>query len=515
MKGKKLVLISGMGVSVLIYAFYIYQMYKGVPVNSDFANFTYEGWDIVKGNILLGGWIQTGLSFYFSELPYYVVSVFLFGFGLKAYLVAVSIMVVGMLCVTMLLAFEVSKRRLLTFFIVSAVAMFPGFSALGDLRSHTAVMIMGFLALFCLVKFQNTSLNSYYIASIVLLSLGFASDPMILLAIMAPLLLFYISLYRYRERETDIAATKGIIGLLVSSVIGFLADKAFYKAGGAYKGSYFVSQRFINIEEFPDKLRILTESILSVSSSNFFGLYFSEKLRILEAFIRMCILLAGFALVFYNIVIWIKGKNKKTVSAVLSLSVALMTVIYLLTSVSAEADRARYLAYFNYAFAVLIAEKCSEIKFLEQKYLFGKISGKAAATALCILAMATEFTFPIGYAKGMAPGEKVLNYLLENGISNAYSGFWDASVSGLLTEDRLHIRAIGISGNEARRFGWFCKAEWYDEPTYTVLYSDIADEHFGSEESIYEALGEPYETVVIDNYKILKYSYDLSEVIKK
>jgi len=58
--------------SLALFAAYLRQA-QTVPVNSDGGSFALQAWDILHGNVLLGGWTTADLTFYTTELPEYMI----------------------------------------------------------------------------------------------------------------------------------------------------------------------------------------------------------------------------------------------------------------------------------------------------------------------------------------------------------------------------------------------------------------------------------------------------------
>ena len=74
------------------FAVYLIAEISKQPINSDGACMLLEAKDVLSGNILLSDWHLTGVSFITTDLPWFVVSVAVFGMSLRPYHLACFLM---------------------------------------------------------------------------------------------------------------------------------------------------------------------------------------------------------------------------------------------------------------------------------------------------------------------------------------------------------------------------------------------------------------------------------------
>ena len=94
-----------------VYVWYCIRVFSVSEIDSDYANLVLEASDILKGNIFMCDWIQTGISFFTTDLLYYMVGVFFSGVSRDAYLIASGLMFSCMIFSALLLVVEGSGRK--------------------------------------------------------------------------------------------------------------------------------------------------------------------------------------------------------------------------------------------------------------------------------------------------------------------------------------------------------------------------------------------------------------------
>ncbi len=94
MKTRKILKTLGIIAAILAYAFSLMLIIRRyVEMDSDYANLVLEANDILSGNVLLSGWIQTGISFITTDLPFFVLGALFCGISAKTYYIAAGSMI--------------------------------------------------------------------------------------------------------------------------------------------------------------------------------------------------------------------------------------------------------------------------------------------------------------------------------------------------------------------------------------------------------------------------------------
>ena len=119
---------------LLLHCVYIFLSYLQVPLNSDHASQVLEAADILGGNVFLKGWNLTGVSFYFSELPFYVLGTLIAGVDTYAYIIAAAMMVICLSLSGYILLSLDRGKTVSRVFLYLAVVGFPTPGWLGYLR---------------------------------------------------------------------------------------------------------------------------------------------------------------------------------------------------------------------------------------------------------------------------------------------------------------------------------------------------------------------------------------------
>jgi hypothetical protein len=485
------------------------------------ANMVLEANDIFHGNIFLSNWVLTGISFLTTDLLFFVIGVMGYGIHTNAFYVAITLMFV-IFSFTSLLLFKWRdlKYNVINVLIWLSVGALPiGISPQG-LTVHTAIWIYVFAACFFIDRMyqgEKPAADQKYtctpppILFVVCVALGTIGDMIILVGLVLPVFVvcFYLWLIDYNK-------SKFVIKLALLSIIGvafgILIDKLYFIIGSADKRSYLFGTSFKNLNDIPDSFILYIKGLLGLFDADFTGKKAFHPKTLLCG-LRFLIVVFGLYIIVKTIVGFFKGKNKDIVGVVLSIGFIVLSIFYIFTGVSVHINSTRYYAYTPILFSVLISRFLHEQAIWSLTLFPRKIRALYGVLAICAVLI-------YGVA-GVSPGQKwtkaaannpyieLGEILIDNGLENGYSGFWDASVTTVTTKNQCKIRAVNSDGKSVMPMYWFCKKSWYTEHSNFVV---VRDGYGGiNEKNVTAAFGEPHKILSVANFIIYVYDKDISK----
>lgn len=503
-KNKKRLLVFP-AVIILLHCVYVFLLYMQVPLNSDHANQILQSSDILNGNVLLKGWNLTGVSFYLSELPFYVIGTAVAGVDTYAYIIAASAMVSTLFALGYVNAFDrKSEHGVLKTLFWCALAGLPTLTRLGYLRGHCAIFVYFMLCLICLRRIftDEGRAAGAWLALGVLTACGCMSDMQLVIICVLPAALY--CLVNLLSRTVPFGTRRNLITvvvLLCGTVLGMFMDKLLMTAGGINKNSFLDTRKFVDMDRLGEKFLLLGKGIL-----NSFGAEFPLTGRGYIGLVFAClILLLTAGAIVLTVREWLCIGKADALCAVCCLSIAVMLCVCFFTDIYTSADSARYIAYLPFAAALIICrnvEKC----FTGEQTVHWKL-----ALPVFLLAL-TAFTLPLSFSRVETPQDRLAVFLEENELTYGYADFWNASHTTVAANDRVKVRAVRVRAAEVGKpdylamQNWFCKTAWYSDYSGNFIafdgkgYLDIREDY------IRMLLGEPDR--VLDNGEYVVYVYE-------
>lgn len=497
---------------LLLHSFYTALSFLRVPLNSDHANQVLQAADILGGNIFLKGWNLTGVSFYFSELPFYVLGTVITGVDTCAYIIAASLMVICLSVLGYCLAFrDHGSQPVSKVMFYLALTGFPTLNLLGYLRGHCAIFVYFFLLLLStkhILAAEKVPVRSW-ILIVILTACGCMSDMQLLIIAVIPIILFCaVNLLRndsrFSRRKTSLLCIISLIG----TGAGMVLDKLLMMLGGINKNSFLDTRKFVDMDALEEKFKLFGKGILTVFRFDIS----SEALTFRDFFALLftaVILLTALVFLISTLRRYLKEGSGDAVSVVLSLSLVVMMLICFFTDIYTADDSARYIAYLPFAAGVLIC------RGLERRH--GHFS--LPACVLVFLAAGLLFAGPLSLKRIETPQDRLAAFLLENGLSEGYADFWNASHTTVASNGRVKVRAIRGQVPELGKpdylemQNWFCKTDWYRTGSHNFIVFDGKGYLHVSEDVVTLLLGDPDHILENNEYRIYIYDRDLTKEI--
>ena len=502
----------------ITYYIFLYNKFLLCEFNSDSANFVLEGNDILHGNIFLSGWNLTGISFIATDLVFYTIAALFVGVSAENAVIATSLVffLLTIICFVLISDKKSNKNNIWGYLLFLAIAAFPcGFLMYWG-RYHTACIVESLFALYILDKYSEKNSKRknilYIISAAVLMTLSAQSDADSILMIIGAVILTSGWKLIYDYVSTGKIEKKYLVHFLVSSVsivASFVTDKLFYVIGGANKNSFLDGKSFISLEEYIDNINIYIGSVLALFNAEYPG---KQLFSVDTVFymIRVLFIILTMIFIVYNIICWIKQKKTDYLTAVLSIGVALISIVFIITNIAVDIGGGRYIGAFPALFSVIFVRTIAGFNIKWDK-LHGLLAGKVIVAIIAVALMFKAVVpLPTGEIYHAEKQEALADSLEKNGLTNGYASFWNASSTTVISNNRVKVRATIGAPEKIEMFNWFCKNEWYEQPANFVVVED--DDIFGmTYDNMVKVLGEPSEVInVIDTLKILKYDYDIT-----
>lgn len=506
---KSYVKIIGAIIIILIYSIYIFRIFSGVPIDSDFANLVLEADDIVNNhNFFLNGWNQTGISFLTTDLLYFMIGVMIKGVSVHAYIIAVSLMTIMLMLTAMLLLKIDAKYSWKNIVMFIGMAGFPCAFQLATLRAHTGVYIWLFILIFSASKLLDEQENKskiYYIIMFVSIFFGCIGDALMLITgffAIISVCIYDIIILNRRKICNNLAIIGTSIGAFLASVI---FDKLYYIIGNANKNSFLGAKQFETFDNYINKTILYFKSIFMLSDADFGGQPIVQ-LKTVFYFMHSLIVIIGLVLVIYNIFLFMLNKKYDSIATLLSIGFFILSVIFIITNISVDVNSSRYMGYTPLVFAILIIRFISTRNIMDLS--IGKTSIKWGSIFVIIILINAISAVKIGtkYDVPTTEQSELSEFLESKGLTNGYASFWSASAVTVYSGGNVSIRAIIDTDNGMSKFNWFCKDEWYTEENNFIVVREPDFADFGiTTENIIDEYGEPEDTLEFLNYKILLY----------
>lgn len=526
MKKKKLLYIVLFILGLVLYTAFLYHRISRIPCNSDTANMILEADSILHGNLFLSDWHLTGITFFTTDLPFFVIGVLIAGVSVQAGYIAITLMYVFMILAALLLI-KGKRDNLLNFLVFAGIALIPSTFTLDAARVHTALFALAFIAIYFAAKALEEPKKKYYILFGIFTALAVCGDYLGLVVITVPILLLCIA--NKVKKPIHLAAVT-----LAGSGSGIMLERIFLLIGNTDKNSLLMGI-FLPIEGIGEHIGYYLRYVTHMMNANFFG---KEIFTIKTPIFGIRILLLLFVL--YIVIVQIRkifqpDAKLGFVDAVLSFGLIILTFFMIMTDFGSSLLASRYIFYLPTVAAVLVVLYCKEEGIYGKRLYENRLPVNLLIGVISVMMVGACF-FSNTPASSQTVHNRLVEYLQEESLTNGYAAFWDSSVVTVLSDDQIKVRAILEKNGDLRPDYWFCKSSWYDDYANFVIvrrYGATEENEYFSQHNVvstrlYETngnginqysvkhvLGEPERTLSFENYWILVYDYDISTKLNK
>ena len=191
----KWVAILGIVIGLAVYLGYCIKIFQLMQMDSDYSNLILEASDILHGNFFMNGWTQTGISFFTTDMLYYLIAVAFIGICQESYWIASGIMLFCVVFCGYLLmncGQKSWKKRILEFVIFAGICAVPSLLGVNLLRAHTGVYVWGFLGILLVYQLVNkeTVTKKQYVFLALVTMLGCIGDALSVIMLVIPAVLY-------------------------------------------------------------------------------------------------------------------------------------------------------------------------------------------------------------------------------------------------------------------------------------------------------------------------------------
>lgn len=506
---------------VLIYiiCFLAYGLYHSrVIISSDTTTTLPMAADIINGNLFLKDWILGTNNFYFTETIFYALGL-LFSISYSKLITWIpgafyAFLVAGGLYIwkndeEMGKEKKISKIAVLLMFSTLAVIPHQVSYTLLNSNSHNnlyAFLVLEIIILLSYLKNRRTMLLILY--SVIALLISF-SESVTNMVLFAPIGLLCLSCFRPKEKETWIYGK-----ILGASIISYAGSKALLK----------LVEHFGGLVTLGMPIALAHPSIWlgrAVSWAKEFFLFGGYKFGSQQPLaLPVKIILAFYILLFAAFaftMIWgtLFFKRMTVTERIFYFIVIVNISLCVITNVPIFH---RYI-FPGYFFGLLLTFKCfgEMLKTLNLK-LVTPISNAAhiGIALFCCLIVTVRVQEGIAQPVKGWNEEDVAAVLSDEKYQSGYGDFWCASLNSYYTGFKVPIYPIKANMDEGIvPYHELVKREWYEEKEKHFIITYTKDgSSFIKNETLFQIIGEPDETVDCEPYLIYYWEKDISKYIQ-
>ncbi len=450
--------------------------------NSDMANMVLRSYDILNGDIFCRNWHE--LVFYSTDLLFYTIVTAITGIAPKTVFITTFLMIIFIYFSSVLLIKD--KDNHLDYKFILLLLLLLGINI--NLYVHTPAFAYSFICVFFLDRYFKNKLKKDFSLMFLFMFLALLGDKLVVPILILPVLIYCTTKIAYTNEKSDKTYLNVIYSILGLFVLFYLLSKIFALCGiNIYDrdaGQFAFVTLFTTIENF--KMFLL--QLLILFRADFFNLPIG--INAAGALVKFGIMIAGYVLSYNEIKSMLT--NKKTtdlISAILSLGIIILSFIMLTTNINNDIFHFRYIAYFPFAFAVLICRKmfsANDKFFILTLLVLFITSGQQLQITKAPLIISIDT-------------RNIITYLQNNNLTNGLATFWNASDIVLNSKNTIKLRSFEIINGEIIQRATSTNYKWYDEEFNYILLRQ-------KDEVSLNELPKPDETIYFDNYIICKYA---------
>jgi hypothetical protein len=502
---------AGLLAAVLVlFAGYL-RMSRSRPVNADGASNALQAWDMLHGNVLLGGWTVTDVSFYTTELlQYLLVELF---YGLRADVVHVAAAITYTLTVVFVGAVArgsaTGREGWLRAGVGVAIVLVPspdtGYTVVLLSPDHFGTGVP--LLVTWLVLDRGLRKPSWWVPYAVLLLLTWAQlgDPLSMFIGAAPL--GAVCLWRMvRDRTWRGLDARLLIAAVSSVFLTYLVLVVIRLAGGF--GIHPPIAKFAPLGDLPAHLRVTVEA-LALNFGGHFAMWepFGWPIAVLNL-CGLAVTLWAFGVTLVRLVRRPPGQNGDRVAEVLATAILVNLVAFVVSTQPGDLLTARQVVVVLPLGAALGGRLLG--KQLAHRAPM-TVSLRAVAGVLVVLAVGWGACATV--ARPVRPeAHQAADWLAANGRTYGLGSYWAANTTTLYTRGKVAVAPV-TGGPEGRILGyrWESHEEWYDparrDARFVIIDRD--EHHYGTVEQAEGQFGRPVQRQDFGRWAVLLYDRNL------
>ena len=489
------------------------------PVSSDDATGMLEAASVLRGNPLLKGWTVSNISFWTTDLPFYVAGVSLKGLDpalLRQVPSAIYAICVGL---AIILAGTGNRRPGLAAATVIVLLGLPAaglaeFVTKGYTRVGTSIGLFAALIALGGPAGQKVLIRRLAIYTAVVGLTLFSDTYMLVMAVAAVLTICMMGALR-REFYENLGLGRIAVATCLAVIVG-QAGTWLIRALGGFEAQPLPLKEYLSAR---DPARLLAANAWSLAEN--LPLLYRCNLPESGGYLAWLVwLLCGIGPVLLALAMW-RGlplrrprERSEFVSDVLWMSLLFGAAAYLVSGNEKDRGTLRYLVPFVLAGAVLTGR------------VLGTRRGSVRLMAGLLTALAATYAVTVAWdlAKPQAndPAAELARWLDEHQLRSGYGPYWDASIVTASGRGRVAVRPVRGREVGPRRlviepFRWMSDEAWYREgPANFVVYKPDPGPkwHFLVNETVCTAcFGRPSARHSVGPYVVLVWNRDLRPLL--
>ncbi|KHL92664.1 hypothetical protein QW71_27960 [Paenibacillus sp. IHB B 3415] len=488
--------------TLFIFAFYFFNKlsWRAMP-NSDYASIILEAQSFLKGNFILKNWSLTNISFYTTDLPFYVIAMFFEGFTPKL-MHHVPALIYTLILVPTFFLTNFSKLRHVSnwsgIIFVFVIICFPSIFYINNALVgpiHIGTLLYLLIAFVCLEKYlENDEKNAFSLyVFFAFLLLAFIGDSLAYYIGAIPIIVvssYFIFLKKMYIKKHITLIMNVIMAVVVSKGFSFLIS---YLNGFEI---FDTNMRFTTYDKVDNNLSLAVEGLIKLLGADIFNhpLSLTSLLTLAHLFVALFVLMLPLSCL-KNCKNYLESHDY--ISLLLSASMYILIIAFILSNMAIDINSTRYLVAFVLFGAIVIGRST-----YSQLRIF-KIS-----LPILILIYAVSTTQILRSEIPISSQAKLSEFLIANNLNYGYSSFWASNIVTVESNDRVKVRAISEVEGELRPFNWFSEQNWYKENTTFLILNAVGSNL--TYNTAVNQFGIPNQNLSFEEYDILVWNYNIS-----
>jgi hypothetical protein len=490
-------------------------------LDSDYVENVLEASDILRGNVLLHGWILDWPNYYLSTNPFYLVTNLLFGRTLLAIYAGpflIYLLLLGTAAGIVWLAEPGNGRRAIGLGVLVFYLATPDLSGLGPVLfgggQHIATFAFGLLAWLALDAIERAGsfrdARGMHVLYGVSVFVALFSDPFGNVVFLVPTLIALIFALLAPNRRL----LQG--ELIILTLLLFGAARFGASAVGMVGGFTTVANtsfEFVGAEQLGTNAAAVLFGLLTLSEGNVFG-HTIESVVTLFALVRglgLLLMLAAMAMALRRGLAGTEGWNLRfalALAMLLDLCACLVSLAFFATTHSPVLTGGYRIHYLTPAIlfgGVLVA---LELPRMLQgvapgapRRFFTGLCGTAVAAAVAIFIADGIGRWNQEPVMAQSPGAVAGQWLLSHGLTHGVGTYWEGMLITSLTGEKVTVAAVIADNGKLGPFNWITNQSWYRErPTFAIY---TPNNRFGvTAQTIAATYGPPIAIAHVDGYDV-------------
>ena len=502
-------------VVALLFLAYL-RMSRTYPENSDESNDLLMAWDMLHGNVLLHGWYLSDVSFITTELPQYVLLVWLFGLHTDTAHIAAAMTYTLVVILSVLLARgrvsrrEAWPRMLLTAGLMFApqlgVGVFVLLLSLGHIGTAVPLLVTWLVIDRCPARWYVP------VAVGLLLTWVLIADPLALLVGVVPLVAvcaMRVARALARRQDASVQAVLRARWYELSLAVAAIAAQGLASLAGRLIQAYLhpLPYQLAPVHTWPKHAWLTAKGLLAL-----FG---AKPEGPPAAFAFALLHLAGVALVAWAVLRVARRflSWPDMISQILLVAMVLNVAAYVPSTLANATDlNAREFAVVL-PFGAVLAGRTLAVSLLDSKRRWARPALLAGAAAALVAGYGASLGWAAAQPSVPAMNARLVTFLSAHHLTSGIGGYWDSSVVTVGSDGAVTIRAVQ-SVPRLQPYLWEAKSSWYDPGPNHANFLVTSSKpgffnHWEPDRAVLAALGRPVTTYHVGPYTVYVWNKNL------